>query len=99
MNPNKEYMGPGWFWKPLSISIISFTVGLTLMVLREHVMLREFITKAEAQEMIENAPYPYIPDKKAISERFDSIDKRLDKIDYSIEYIKQNLWKRSRIDE
>ena len=77
MNPPKgtDYSGEGWFWKPVAIGLMSFLTAMTLMVMREHVLLRDFVTKAEAKEMIEHAPFPWIEDRKYVIETLSEIKK------------------------
>ena len=78
------YRGEGWFWKPVAIAIMAFTTGLMLMVAREHWLIRDFVTEAQARELIENEA-PYIEDRKYI------LDK-LSKIEGDVEFIKRNMW-------
>ena len=81
------YNGKGWFWKPLALFMMGAILSLSMMVAREHLMLRDFITKAEAKEIIKMAPHPWTQDRKYVL-------KTLQHIQDDVEFIKLRFWKK-----
>ena len=70
-----RYAGNGWFWKPIAIALMSALFAFSLMLFREHWLIRDFITRAEAKEMVDTAPSLYAKDQKYIIETLSDIKK------------------------
>jgi len=78
------YHGNGWFWKPIAIFLMGALLTGASMMFREHVMLRGFCTKAEAKEMVKNAPYPWIQDRKYVLETLSDIKNKVSNIERKV---------------
>ena len=77
-------------WKPIALFLLGAILSLSLMIAREHIMLMDFVTKAEAKEMISIAPYPWNVDRKYVLEA-------LTEIKSDVKDIKSAMWKRTDV--
>lgn len=93
-----RYNGEGWFWKPASIALISclFTAVLSGSLSFMY-FTSTYVTKAEVQHMVENAPFPYLQDKKWIEKKFDDMGKRMDKLEAMLNTLHKAVWKSSAV--
>ena len=62
----------GWFWKPVALLLMSALITGSGAFIYTTCM---FVTKAEAREMIEMAPYPWIIDRKFVLHSLSEIQK------------------------
>lgn len=71
-------------------TIITFLLGTLLSGLvfffKDWMQTKDFITRVEAQDMVNSAPFPYVTDRKYILES-------LNKLQKDVDFIKDNFWK------
>lgn len=83
------YNGAGWFWKPVALLCISALLtgaGFVVFMTGVH---GTFVTRAEAREMVNNAPFPWNADRKYVLES-------LTEIKEDTKYIKSVMWKHTQ---
>jgi hypothetical protein len=92
------YDGVGWFWKPATLALFgalsSALVGMIGFIF-VNIFQPSAITRAEARTIareIVRTQAPYIEDRKMLIEYMKKTDRQFDRMNSSIDAIKENLY-------